>query len=240
MLKFFSPVPAPTPKPSTNEGAVIISWEQRLLIPGTTAVNRLRREAKAGSFVTHVRHGKVKLVRADGIGQLIVEMTAQSKFTEEAALMPGSDRLVVVEATDCGPPFSSMVKVEAFADAAKRRGEAGERATNPHAALLLASRISGAVSNLHASFFLAVARRSLALLVHSADRREMLLAVAPLARLLWGGGAALLLGGRAPRRARQKRSGGGPLAPKILGPASHGAPKSRSAGIMLARRDPRG
>ena len=100
-----------------------------------------------------------------------------------------------------------MVKVEAFADAAKRRGEAGERATNPHAALLLASRISGAVSNLHASFFLAVARRSLALLVHSADRREMLLAVAPLARLLLGGGAALLLGGELHGERARKEAG---------------------------------
>lgn len=117
----------------------------------------MTRTANAGNFVTHAHHGKVKLIRADGLDQLVVELCITSKRIEEAVLIQGSDRQLIVEAADCGPPISFMAKdgpVDTAAQAAAKCAAAGAKATNPHAALQLASGTSASSANPHAGFLL--------------------------------------------------------------------------------------
>lgn len=93
----------------------------------------------------------------EGMGQLVVELCATSKRIEEAVLMTGSDNQLLVEAADCGPPFSAIVKEgppNTLAQAASKSAAAGSKATNPHAAMLLVSQMSASSANPHAGFLL--------------------------------------------------------------------------------------
>jgi transposase-like protein len=148
-----------TPRPQA-EGAVSITWIQKQRVPDTTAIVQTTRTLKAGSFLFHSRHGKVKLVRAEGMGQLVVELCDKSKHVGEAVLLKDSDRQIVVEAADCGPPFSSMIKdglPDTAQQAAAKRAAAGANATNPHAAMWLASKTKASSANPHAGFLLPLA-----------------------------------------------------------------------------------
>ena len=147
-----------TPRPQA-EGAVSITWKQKQRVPDTTAIVETTRTLKAGSFLFHSRHGKVKLVRAEGMGQLVVELCDKSKHAGEAVLLKDSDRQIVVEAADCGPPFSSMIKdglPDTAQQAAAKRAAAAAKATNPHAAFFLAGKTKASSANPHAGFLLPI------------------------------------------------------------------------------------
>ena len=76
-----------------------IKWLHVVKRPGTTALIDTPREAKPGSFITHVVHNKVMLMNMPVEGKLTVQLLTTDR------------RSVVVNAADCGPPFSSVVKV---------------------------------------------------------------------------------------------------------------------------------
>ena len=82
--------------------------------PGTTALIPTKREARPGMYITHNVHGKVKLLAEPVPNELKVQLKA-------------GEHGIIVYAEDCGPPFSSAVKVQkdTFEDAwmSELRGE---------------------------------------------------------------------------------------------------------------------
>ena len=131
-------------------------------MPGTTSVIETKRTLKAGSFLTHERHGKVKLKRAEGMDQLVVELCADSKRCEEAVLIPGlSEQQLVVNAAECGPPFSALIKDHGpphdEGQAAVKRAAialSAAKASNPHATFFISSGMSASSANPHIGFLL--------------------------------------------------------------------------------------
>ena len=91
MLKFVTKTPRDVAKDK-------IKWVQVVKRPGTTALIDTPREAKAGMFITHGTHKKVMLINMLSPGELTVKLLL-------------TDEHVVVDADDCGPPFSAGAKV---------------------------------------------------------------------------------------------------------------------------------
>ena len=91
MLKFVTRTP-PTDAKDT------IKWVQIVKRPGTTALIDTPCEKKSGSYVTHSVHKKVMLINAPSPGKLTVKLLS-------------TNEQVVVDAADCGPPFSAPLKV---------------------------------------------------------------------------------------------------------------------------------
>jgi hypothetical protein len=89
MLKLFT-------RTTPTDAKDTIKWVQIVKRPGTTAPIETLWEKKSGSYVTHAKHKKVMLIDKPSPSKLTVKLSTNEH--------------VVVDAADCGPPFSANVK----------------------------------------------------------------------------------------------------------------------------------